>query len=184
MTDPTAELTHERHMAALQWGMRVFLATQIIPFIVLFTVRYEIDGWYVAPTVNQWMGAGEQVLMLISLWYVTDALRQVRADHLAASQQRLKSTIAVGALYLGLVIYEWSQRFVPVGTHFGETFYPAIGVSAFYTLVGLFVLTAVALRSGRVGLGERNYWDIQAVTWYWVFQGLAALAVYIFLYWF
>jgi cytochrome c oxidase subunit 3 len=148
----------------------------------LFTLRYELDGWYVAPTVNQWMGDVEALIMALSMVIVWTALSAIRADDRYGAARLLKVAAAVGALYLTLVIYEWSQMFVPVGTRFGENFYCTLGVSAFYTLAGLFVLTAAAMRTIRVPLGRDNYWDVQAVTWYWVFQGAAALVMYVYFY--
>lgn len=183
MDGDAAVLNQERHLAALQWGLRLFLGIETIPFIVMFALRYELDGWYVAPTVNQWMGGAEAVLMAATIPLVLAGLGAIRRNDLYESQRRLRFTVALGAGYLTLLIYEWSQLFVPVGTRFGETFYTTLGVSAFYTLAGLFVLTAVSARAGRVGLGKDNYWDVQAVTWYWVFQAVAALAMYIYLYW-
>ena len=179
----TEILDAQRHMAALQWGLRLFLGTQLIPFVVLFTVRYELDGYYVAPTINQWLGAITTVLMLVSMWCAVDGLHAIRHDNLDKMQHRFKTAVVLGLAYLVLLIYEWSQFFVPVGTRFGETFYSTIGVSAFYTLSGLFVLIAIAMRSGRAGFNRQNYWDAQAGTWYWVFQGLTAVACYVFLYW-
>ncbi len=178
-----AVLDKERHMAALQWGFRLFLGVQLIPFIVMFTMRYELASWYVAPTVNQWMGAAEAVIMLLSLWCAYDGLQAIRNDDLYKMQHRTKTAVGFGLLYMALVIYEWSQRFVPAGTRFGEIFYTTIGVSAFYTLAGLFVMTAIAIRSGRAHFSRHNYWDVQAVTWYWVFQGAVAVIAYMYLYW-
>lgn len=176
-------LDKERHMAALKWGFRLFLGVETIPFIVLFTLRYELDGYYVAPTVNQWLGGAEALIMLISLWYALSGLSAIRKDDLMGMQHKMKSAVGVGLAYMAILIYEWSQRSIPVGTRFGENFYTTLGVSAFYTLAGLFVLVAIAVRSGRAHFSSQNYWDAQAVTWYWVFQGLVAVACYIYLYW-
>lgn len=176
-------LDQERHLAALKWGFRLFLGVEAIPFVVLFTMRYEIASWYVAPTVNQWMGAAEAALMLISMWMAFDGLQAIRQDALYKMQHRTKSAVGIGLLYMALVIYEWSQRFVPAGTRYGEIFYTTLGVSAFFTLAGLFVLTAIAIRSGRAHFSRQNYWDVQAVTWYWVFQGVAAVVAYMYFYW-
>lgn len=175
-------LDADRQMAALQWGFRLFLGVELIPFIVLFTLRYELDGYYVAPTVNQWLGAIEGILMLISIWWLLGGLLAIRKNDLHTLQHRLKAAAGLGIVYMMLLIYEWSQRSVPVGTRYGETFYPTLGTSAFYTVCGLFALVAVAMRSGRVPFDSHNYWDAQAVTWYWVFQGLIAVSLYIYLY--
>lgn len=180
-SEPT--LDQQRHLEAVQWGLRLFFGVELIPIIVLFTLRYELDGYYVAPTVNQWMGAAEALIMLLSMWFMWDGLKAIRNDQLFVAQHRLKSGVVLGLAYLALLIYEWSQRFVPVGTRFGENFYSTLGVTAFYTLAGLFVLIATTIKSGRVHMGKDNYWDVQAVTWYWVYQGFIALAVYIYFYW-
>lgn len=179
----STSMDQERHLAALRWGFRLFLGTQLIPFIVLFTLRYELDAWYVAPTVNQWLGATTAALMLISIFSVVSALGAIRQNDLVKSQHRLKTTVGIGLAYMALLIYEWSQRSIPVGTRFGENYYTTLGVSAFYTLAGLFVLVAVAVRSGRARLNANNYWDIQAATWFWVFQGLVTIVGYIYFYW-
>ena len=128
------------------------------------------------------MGGAEELIMASSILIVRGALRSIRADNRDGAALGLKLTAAVGALYLALVVYEWSQMFVPVGTRFGENFYPALGVTSVYTLAGLFVLAAVSMRTTRVALGRDNYWDVQAVTWYWVFQAAGALAFYLYYY--
>lgn len=176
-------LEAERQQAALKWAFGLFLGVETIPFIVLFTLRYELDGWYVAPTVNQWMGALAAFVMLISIGTCMNSLRAIRKNHLCQMQRQMKWAAAIGGVYLALLIYEWSQMFVPVGTRFGETFYPTLGVSAFYTLAGIVGLSAVAIRSMRVDINSDSHWDVQAATWYWVFQGIVAIAMYIYLYW-
>lgn len=183
MQDEVAVLEADRHMAALRWAFGLFLGIETIPFIVLFTLRYELDGWYVAPTVNQWMGASEAVLILISMWCVLRALGAVRRNQLYETQRHIKSGVVVGVAYMVLLIYEWSQRFVPVGTRFGETFYTTLGVSAFYTLCGLFALVAASMRAGRIDANEHKYWDVQSTAWYWMFQGIVAVLMYVYLYW-
>lgn len=181
--DDILALQAERHQAALKWAFGLFLGIETIPFIVLFTVRYELDGWYVAPTVNQWMGALDAFAMLISMGLCVNSLRAIRKNHLYQMQRHMKWAATVGGAYLALLIYEWSQMFVPVGTRFGETFYPTLGVSAFYTLAGIIGLVAVAIRSSRVEVNSDSYWDVQAATWYWVFQGIVAIVMYMYLYW-
>lgn len=181
--DGTLGLEAGRHLASLKWAFGLFLGVQTIPFIVLFALRYELDGWYVAPTVNQWMGAAEAVTMALSLGCILRSLAAIRKDDVWGMQRQMKWAAILGVTYLVLLIYEWSQMFVPVGTRFGETFYPTLSVSAFYTLAGLVTLTAVAIRSSRVEMNAHNYWDVQAATWYWVFQGVAAIVMYMYLYW-
>lgn len=181
--DSSLELEQERHLAALRWGFRLFLGVETIPFVVLFTLRYELDEYYVAPTVNQWLGAAGALVMLISMWLAYQGLASIRKDDLIKCQHQLKSAVGIGLAYMSLIIYEWSQRSIPVGTHYGENYYTSMGVSMFYTLAGLFVLVAVAVRSGRARLNAQNYWDIQAATWFWVFQGFAAIAFYMYFYW-
>ncbi|MCY0897972.1 MAG: cytochrome c oxidase subunit 3 [Firmicutes bacterium] len=183
MPPETSALDTQRHGAALRWGFRLFLGIQLIPFIVLFTLRYELDGYYVAPTVNQWLGVAENILMLASLVTVWQGLTAIRENDRETMQRRLKWTSALGALYLALLIYDWSQRVVPVGTRFGGMFYTTIGVSAFYTAAGLFVLVATVVRTGRVVTDAQNHWDVEAAAWYWVFQGAIAVLMNLYLHW-
>lgn len=175
-------LDRERHLAGLKFGMGLFLAIQTMPFITLFTARYEIDGFYIAPTLSQWLGATEAVLMALSAWCALSGLNDIRRNRLLEMQKNLKVAVVFGLGYLAVLAYQWSQFFTPVHTRYGEFFYTMTGTAGFYTLAGLVVMVAITVRSGRAHFNSDNYWDVQAATWFWVFQAVATLATWVYLY--
>lgn len=60
-------------LKALRFGFVVLLLSQAVPFILLYATAYLFLEFYVSPTLNQWLGALEALLLVLSLLLVGGA---------------------------------------------------------------------------------------------------------------
>lgn len=169
--------------AAYRFGMLMFLVTQGVPFILIWAVAYAFDGFYVSPQLNQWVGGIEAVLLLLSGICASQGVSAIKNGDLPTLLGRFKTTIVLGVGDLAVTAYQWGTRFTPPGTRFGEIYYTLSGVSGFYTLVAVLGMAAITLRAARIQLTRHNYWDAEAIKYFWNFQVLTGLVTYIILYW-
>lgn len=168
---------------ALRFGFIVFLLSQVVPFILIYTAAYLFVGMYVSPRLNPWWGAVEAAFLVVSVFCTWQGMSRIRLGDVSGLGARFKTAIWLGLASLVATGYQWSTRFVPPGTRFGEVYFTLTGVSGVYTLVGVFILVAITIRAHRVPMTPDNHWDAEAANYFWTFQALAALVTYAILYW-
>lgn len=168
---------------ALRFGLLLILATQAVPFVVFISVKYLFDGTAKPPTLNPYVGAIETALMVLSGLYAWQGVTAIRADRLRTLLGKFDMAILLGWAAVATTGYQWSTRFVPPTTRFGEVYYLLTGLSGFYAVIGLFVLMAIRIRGRRLGFSAANHWDAEAITYFWVFQTLTWFSTYVALYW-
>ncbi len=173
----------DREIAAYRWGFRIFLVSQSVPFILLFSDWYMFDGYYVSRVVDKWLGSAEALLALVSGYMAWRALQAIRQGRLTDMVQGFRRAAVAGAAQLVVLAYQWGTRFIPPGTRYGEVYYTLTGVSGFYELIGVFVLLAISVRAARVQFTANFHWDAEAAEYFWIFQMVAGLLSYLFLYW-
>ncbi len=173
----------DREMAAYRWGFRIFLVSQCVPFVLIFSDWYMFNGDYVSPWVNHWLGAGEALFDIASGWVAWRALLSIRRGKLMDMVQGFRRAAVLGTVQLILLAYQWGTRFVFPGTRYGEVYYTLTGVSGFYELVGVFIMVAISFRAVRVAFTAEYHWDADAAVYFWIFQLVAGLLVYLLLYW-
>jgi len=171
-------------LRALRFGFVVLLLSQAVPFILLYATAYLFLEFYVSPTLNQWLGALEALLLVLSLVCSWRGVRRIRQHgDLSGLVSSFRMAMVLGIASLAVTGYQWSTRFVSAGSRFGEIYYMLTGVAGFYTVVGLFILLAISIRALRIPLSRDNYWDAEAANYFWTFQALGALVAYALLYW-
>ncbi|WP_053961165.1 cytochrome c oxidase subunit III [Sulfobacillus thermosulfidooxidans] len=178
-----ATYVKDRELAAYRWGLRIFLVSQSVPFILIFADWYMFDGYYVSPKVNGWLGAVEILLDLLSGLIAWQAVVAIRHNRLMEMVQGFRRAAVLGSLQLFILAYQWGTRFIPPGTRYGEVYFTLTGVSGFYELVGIFVLIAISFRAARVQFTDEYHWDADAALYFWIFQMVGSLLSYLFLYW-
>lgn len=176
-------MLEERELRAYRFGFVLFLVTQAVPFTVIYSVEYLFDSFYISPRVNQWLGAVEVLLVIVSWWLARQGLAAIRHDRLLDLVTKFRQALLLGLASLVVLGYQWGTRFVPPGTRYGEVFYTLTGVTGFYTLVALFVLFAISIRAQKVSFTSKNYWDAEAAMYLWTFGLLTNLITYLLLYW-
>ncbi|AUW93844.1 MAG: hypothetical protein C7B44_11495 [Sulfobacillus thermosulfidooxidans] len=163
-----------------RFGMFMFIASQLVPIIVLIDVRYLFVGSYVSSSADQPVALLVAVLMAVSgimAWTVRgSAIRGV--DQVA----RVKWMVLLGAGALLGVLYQWSVRYLSPGTRYGEVFFTMTGFAVFYLVVGLIALLSYISRVRFVASADDGYWHMEAVSLLWAGISVIWLVVYIVLY--
>ena len=165
-------------------GVWVFIFGDLIVFS-LFFVLVMIDVGQEPETYRQSQGALSQsfgllntVLMLSSSWFVAHALRAARNAQ-GAVASALFGFAALCGLCFGIVkFFEWRAAFAAGHTvntnNFFMYYFVFTGIHFMHVLIGMAVLAAMAIYSGRAILGERQlrmleggscFWHVVDVLW-------------------
>lgn len=172
-----------RNYRAVRFGFLFFIATQIVPYVVLYEAKYLYAGGYVSPRANQTLGVVTAAFMLISLVIAWGTKRLIReSGDQRAIRNRLKVAAVIGILGIMTTFYQWSGRYTSPQSRFGEMFFVITGTDIVYAVVGLIMLWAAIARAGRINLRPEKYWTVEAGVYFWTFVALAWIASWIAVY--
>ncbi len=176
------EMTPRNHRA-VRFGFLFLVATQIVPYVVLYEAKYVYAGSYVSPRASQILGVVTVAIMLISLalaWSVKGIIHTTGDQE--AIRRRLKMTLLSGILAIMTTFYQWSGRYTAPESRFGEMFYIITGADILYAVVGIIILWAAISRAGRISLKPERYWIADAARYFWTFVTLAWIGSWIAVY--
>ena len=96
-------------------------------------------------------------------------------------------TIALGAYFLGFTAYEWHQLIFKEGFTIskniaGATFYSLVGLHASHVVIGLVLLSLVAISSLRGKLDHDHHEHVEVISWYWHFVDWVWVIVFTLVY--
>ncbi|SMC91292.1 cytochrome c oxidase subunit 3 [Fulvimarina manganoxydans] len=166
------------------WGMMMLVVTESSLFVYLLFAYYYFaarsgPGFLpeALPSFHL-SGPGTAILIAssVTLWFgQRGARRGSRAQLLAG----LLVTIALGALFVGLQIFEWSEKPYTIASHaYGSAFFTITGFHMAHVVAGLGILLALALWSGLGAFDERRMSAVDIGTIYWHFVDAVWLAVF------
>ena len=100
----------------------------------------------------------------------------------------LMATVALGFLFLGLQVYEYSHAYadlnLTLGTGmYGTTFYMLTGFHGLHVTLGATMLLVILIRSMKGHFTNENHFAFEAVAWYWHFVDVVWLGLFVFVYW-
>ena len=150
-------------------GLWLFLLSETMLFIGLLTARFYLAGTFRPIELNQVLGIGITTLLLVSSLTMFRSEVAIRHGDQAAFLRELLITIVLSSLFLGGVLYEWTQAFkhFPPSTLFGTIFFSMTGMHALHVLSGI-VMMILIYRNGKTGkYGKHNHWSVEATAKYW-----------------
>ena len=184
---PEPRVLARRRMSNETFGMILFLVIEVMFFAALvnayIVLRVGVDQWRPdnLPSLVSTLSVSNTVVLCVSGVSVLLALFSVRRDDLGSLRLYLWITIALGATFLGLQVFDFYRLLhlyqVPLaGNVFGSVFYTISGLHGLHVLGGVIFL-------GYVLANRRKYHrcrahGVLAVTMYWCF----VIAVWIFLF--
>ena len=100
----------------------------------------------------------------------------------------LALTIALGALFLGLQVYEYIHAYQDLGLTlgagvYGATFFMLTGFHGFHVLMGTIMLIVMLLRSMKGHFTAEHHFAFEAASWYWHFVDVVWVLLFIVVYW-
>lgn len=161
-------------------GVWLLIASEAMLFVALLTTRFALAGTERPEALNQPLGALMTAVLLgsgIPAWRAAAAAR--RGDR-RALLAHLWLTAALGALFLALMAYEWSQLMaeVPAGSLYGSIFYATTGTHGAHVLFGVLAYASLALRVRAGEVGRENPAPVEGAERYWHFVDTAWLFIY------
>jgi cytochrome c oxidase subunit 3 len=133
------------------------------------------------PAINTLLLLSSGVTVTIAHW----ALKQNRRAMLAWF---LFFTILLGAIFLGLQVYEYGHAYSDLNLKlstgaYGSTFFMLTGFHGFHVTVGAIMLTVILLRCLAGHFKPDHHFAFEGVAWYWHFVDVVWLGLFIFVYW-
>ncbi len=166
-------------------GLWLFILSESMIFIALLFTRFVMQGVNRPEELNQELGLGITLLLLISSFTANRAEVLISRGDQRGFLRNLGITIILGLAFLLIVVLiEWpeARHFAPISTGYGTLFYVITGMHAFHVLTGLIVL-GIAFVQGKQGrYSAEDYWGAQGGIIYWHFVDVVWVFVYPILY--
>ena len=181
----------EPGLAANQWGMLTFLASEASLFttlIVVYLAYLKVDQeGPTAAVLSLPLVIGTTICLLTSSVTVHLAVRSLGLNDRTAFIRWWLATIVLGILFLLGTAYEWRELIVEHGLTisrnlFGSTYFTLVGFHALHLSVGVLVMLIVlGLTISRL-LPTKDHAGAELVSWYWHFVDVVWVAVFTVVY--
>jgi len=146
-----------------------------------FAERFSPMGAWGIPAINTLLLLSSGVTVTIAHW----ALKE---NNRGLLNLFLFFTIALGALFLALQVYEYSHAYSELNLKlttgvYGSTFFMLTGFHGFHVTCGAIMLTVILARCLSGHFKPDQHFAFEAVAWYWHFVDVVWLGLFIFVYW-
>ena len=146
------------------------------------------DGFEFTPMGAWGIPAINTLLLLSSGVTVTWAHWGLKKNNRRQLILGLAMTVALGAVFLGLQVYEYVHAYRDLGLTlgagvYGATFFMLTGFHGFHVLVGTTMLIVMLLRSMAGHFTAEHHFAFEAVSWYWHFVDVVWVLLFILVYW-
>nr|WOR80789.1 cytochrome c oxidase subunit 3 [Pyrocoelia sp.] len=183
-------------LKGLQWGMILFIISEIFFFISFFWSFYHsslsssIEIGMIWPpkgigTFNPLQIPMLNTLILISSGVsVTWAHNSLLQNNYLETIQSLSITIILGIYFTLLQGYEYFESsFSIADSVYGSSFFLATGFHGLHVIIGTSFLTICLYRLIINQLSSLHHFGFEAAAWYWHFVDVVWLFLYISIYW-
>jgi len=168
----------------IRFGAMVFLASELLffggLFATYFTLRAETAVWPPAGVeLDTTLSAVATVVLLASSFTFIAGLRAALRGARSTFAAWLWVTLALGALFLSLQIYDWTHVDFEISTNaYGTMYYAMTGLHGLHVLAGILLMLVLL---GRMAQGA--YWEgaldgPEAVGYYWHFVDVVWIGLF------
>nr|YP_009646689.1 cytochrome c oxidase subunit III [Alvinocaris longirostris]AEX32634.1 cytochrome c oxidase subunit III [Alvinocaris longirostris]WQG15284.1 cytochrome c oxidase subunit III [Alvinocaris longirostris]BAO52800.1 cytochrome c oxidase subunit III [Alvinocaris longirostris] len=199
--DVTREGTYQglhtsRVMVGLQWGMILFITSEVLFFFSFFWAFFHSS---LSPTVELgscWPPIGIQAfnpfqipllntaVLLASGATVTWAHHALMESNHSQALQSLALTVTLGVYFTALQAFEYIEApFTIADSVYGATFYVATGFHGLHVIIGSTFLMICLYRMYMCHFSAKHHLGFEAAAWYWHFVDVVWLFLYISIYW-
>ena len=176
---------YNQQLVTRRYGLWLFILSESFMFVALLLTRFYMQGVYRPEELNQVLGLGITMMLLLSSFTANRAEVHIANGNQKGFMRNLALTIVLGTVFLGIVVgIEWPEaaHFAPISTGFGTIFYVITGIHAFHVLTGLIILSIVLLQGKQGRYSNGDYWGAQGGIIYWHFVDIVWVFVYPILY--
>jgi len=172
-------------------GMLMLIGAETMLFAGLIGVyiafRFGSVAWPSAhlylPVGVTWVNTG---VLLLSCYTMHRAVNAVRRDDRQNLVGGLSLTGLLGAIFLGIQGYEWTQLIrdgLTISTGiYGATFYTLIGCHAAHVFAAVVWLLIVVWQAGRGKYSQRNSVGVEICGMYWYYVGALWVVLFALVY--
>jgi heme/copper-type cytochrome/quinol oxidase subunit 3 len=171
-------------------GMWLFLVTEVILFSGLIgaMLQMKVRSPETANDVlNIPITGVNTFILIISSTTVVLALQAIMNGDQRKSRLFLFATLALGATFLGVQIYEYIQLithegFTPSGSLFGAGFYTVTGFHGFHVFIGLLWCAWLIRQAFQGKFSPHNYMRIEIFGLYWHYVDIVWILLFTIIY--
>ena len=196
--------TLEQQQHASQFGMWVFLVTEVLFFGGLFMAYVLYRTWYhdmfveASRHLNITWGALNTIVLIGSSLTMALAVRAAQTGERKATVVLLILTMILGSVFLGVKVVEYSDKFthhlVP-GPHFQfpdpwgakaqlyfSLYFAMTGLHAIHMIIGLGIMTTITIMAAKGRFSPEYYTPVEIAGLYWHFVDLVWIFLFPLLY--
>ena len=183
----------------LRYGMILFIASEVMFFVGWFwawfnfslfpsTIAEVIGGVWPPKAIDEVLNPFalpllNTLILLCSGTTVTWAHHALIHGDRAGLKQGLWATIALGALFTCIQVYEYAVApFAFGGNTYSSAFYMATGFHGFHVLIGTIFLAVCLYRAYLGHFTPRQHFGFEAAAWYWHFVDVVWLFLFVVIY--
>lgn len=171
-------------------GMWIFLATEVMLFSSLIGAFLQMNARSPVganQVLNVPITAINTFILIISSTTVVLALQAIMNDDQRRTKLFLGATLALGATFLGVQVYEYSELILhkgltPSGSLFGGGFYTVTGFHGFHVFIGLLWVTGLLIQAVKGRFSSDNYMRIEIFGLYWHFVDVVWIILFTIIY--
>ena len=165
-------------------GLWLFILSESCLFAAFLWARFYLLGVQRPPELNQALGLGISLLLLLSSLTAYRAETSIHYGSVAGLLRNTAATIGLGGLFLIGVGLEWAEalQHFPPSTLFGTVFFSLTGLHALHVLSGIALLALVYWNGRRGRYGPANAWAVEGAVKYWHLVDVAWVFIYPTLY--
>ncbi len=165
-----------------QVGLWLFFFSETFLFAALATGRFFIAGTDRPDDLNQGLGLGITMVLILSSLTAFRAEAAIAHGDRANFQRNLLATILLGVVFVAGVAMEWSTAEFHASEPFGTAFFTMTGVHASHVISGIVILGLLYWLGRRGHFSAESHWGVEAGIKYWHFVDVVWVFFYPILY--
>jgi cytochrome c oxidase subunit III len=188
-------VSSEQQFESAKLGMWLFLITEILLFSGMFVAYTVYRSWHpevftiASEALNPWMGGLNTLVLLASSLTVALSIHMAQTDNRRGLVINLVLTVLLAGVFMVVKYFEYTEKFhggvfpggnfAPHGDHYGfleglpyapqffSIYFVMTGIHGFHVLVGMGLLTWLAVRASRGHFSSTYYTPVELVGLYW-----------------
>ncbi|MFC1491412.1 heme-copper oxidase subunit III [Nitrospinota bacterium] len=128
--------------------------------------------------MNQPLALVMTVILIASGWPARQAMKAISNGDLNGLIRNVWITIIMGAVFLGMMTFEWAEMGVGTSSAYGAAFFTTTGAHGFHVFLGLILFLSVYLQTRKGKFSASENFSVEAAERYWHFVDVVWVFVY------